>query len=166
MVLLIKLNKVMSNMASILKSFGDNIIGNACNISLSSDACSAHLFLETSVIEKMNINFNCPDCQSQSAISRTFSKHVQKTHTHIHTHKGSYSTISKAVKRGNSETNNNESASSVLVKHHKVNEQEIVFSVDNPITFQTLSSSSHIQNNCIGGKDWKAEIHSANVPKW
>lgn len=76
----------------------------------------------------MNNKFNCPDCQSQFATSRTFSKHVQKKH------KGSYSTISRAVKRGNSEIDDNENAFSVLVKHHKLCKRRIDFSVDSPVT--------------------------------
>ncbi|EIE76148.1 hypothetical protein RO3G_00852 [Rhizopus delemar RA 99-880] len=57
--------------------------------------------------------FNCPDCRSKLSTFRSFNNHVQKKH------KGTCSTLSRAEKGRDLETDDDENTSSVLIKHHK-----------------------------------------------
>ncbi|KAI8638230.1 hypothetical protein BD408DRAFT_446960 [Parasitella parasitica] len=78
---------------------------------------------------------------------------------------GTCSVLSRAEKRRDLETDDDENISSVLIKHHKPSKGEIDFGTDSSVTFQTsaqfdndtavllacnsLSSSPRIQNNCV-----------------
>ncbi|KAG1579184.1 hypothetical protein G6F46_011095 [Rhizopus delemar] len=115
--------------------------------------------MKTSVVERIDGKFNCPDCRSKLSTFRSFNNHVQKKH------KGTCSTLSRAEKGRDLETDDDENTSSVLIKHHKPSKREIDFSVDNSVTFLTstqfdddtavllacnsLSSSPRIQDNCV-----------------
>ena len=71
-------------------------------------------YLETSIVERIDSKFRCPDCPSRLSTSRSFNDHLKKKH------KGACSAVSKAKKRRDSETNDDENDSSVLIKHHKI----------------------------------------------
>ncbi|KAI8638231.1 hypothetical protein BD408DRAFT_27838 [Parasitella parasitica] len=69
---------------------------------------------KTSVVERIDGKFNCPDCRSRLSTSRSFNNHLKKKH------KGTCSVLSRAEKRRDLETDDDENTSSVLIKHRKI----------------------------------------------
>ncbi|KAG0986945.1 hypothetical protein G6F29_002878 [Rhizopus arrhizus] len=69
---------------------------------------------KTSIVERIDSKFSCPDCPSRLSTSRSFNDHLKKKH------KGTCSALSKAEKRRDMETDDGDNGSSVLMKRHKI----------------------------------------------
>jgi hypothetical protein len=76
--------------------------------------CLFFSFLETSIVERIDSKFSCPDCPSRLSTSRSFNDHLKKKH------KGTCSAVFKAKKRCDLEIDDDENGSSALMKHHKI----------------------------------------------
>ncbi|KAI8877713.1 hypothetical protein K501DRAFT_39401 [Backusella circina FSU 941] len=114
---------------------------------------------KTSIVERIGSKFSCPDCPSRLSTSRSFYNHLKKKH------KGTCSALSKAEKRRDIETDDDDNGSSVLMKHHKPSIRENNFSTDRLVTSQTsnqfdddsavllacnaLSCSPRVQDSCV-----------------
>ncbi|CEJ05571.1 hypothetical protein RMCBS344292_19509 [Rhizopus microsporus] len=79
---------------------------------------------KTTIVKRINSKFSCPDCPSRLSTSRSFNDHLKKKH------KGTCSALSKAERRRDMETDDDDNGSSVLMKHYKPSIRENNFSTD------------------------------------